>query len=91
MHDSDTIQTILSKLNLKRQLLLSTDNLCKQFQVILLSSADFLLKLTFSKNSFRNTIRVSNNLDPVVDQHSVGSELDPNSLEMLSADDKSHL
>ena len=29
-----------------------------------LSSMDFLLKLTFSKKSFRNTIRVSNSLDP---------------------------
>ena len=52
MHDFDTIHTILSKLNLKWQLLKSTGNLCKLFK-LLLSSADFLLKLTFSKNSFR--------------------------------------
>ena len=30
----------------------------------ILSTADFFLKSTFSKNSFRNTIRVSNSLDP---------------------------
>ena len=29
-----------------------------------LSSADFFQKLTFSKNYFRNTIRVPNSLDP---------------------------
>ena len=29
-------------------------------------------KLTFSKNSFTNTIRVSNSLDPNPDQHSFG-------------------
>ena len=33
------------------------------FHVVLLS-ADFFSKLVFSKNSFRNTIRVSNILDP---------------------------
>ena len=32
--------------------------------MLLLSSADFFSKLTFSKNSFRNTIGVSNDLDP---------------------------
>ena len=31
-------------------------------------------KLTFSKNSFRNTIRVSNGLDPDQDRHSVGPD-----------------
>ena len=30
----------------------------------LLSSAEFFFKLTFSKNSFRNTTKVSNSLDP---------------------------
>ena len=30
----------------------------------MLLSADFFSKLTFSKNSFKNTIRVSNALDP---------------------------
>ena len=30
----------------------------------ILSSADFFSKLTFSKKSFRNIIRVSNSLDP---------------------------
>ena len=50
----------------------------------MLSSADFFSKLTFSKNSFRNTIRVSNGFDP---DHSVGPDLGPNSLQRLSADD----
>ena len=54
--------------------------------MLLLLSADFS-KLAFSKNSFRNTIRVSNGLDP--DQDIVGPDLGPNCLQRLSADDKS--
>ena len=55
-----------------------------------LSSADFSQNLTFSKNSYTNTIRVSNNLDPDQDQHSVGPDLDPNCLQRLTAIDKIH-
>ena len=40
------------------------------FFMHLLSSADFLSELTFSKNSSRNTIRVSNSLDPDKNRHS---------------------
>ena len=39
--------------------------------MVLLSFADFFSKLTFSKNSFRNTIRVSNGFDPDQDRRSV--------------------
>ena len=46
-------------------------------------------KLTFSKNYFGNTIRVSNGLDPDQAQHSVGPGLGSNCLPRLSADDKS--
>ena len=49
----------------------------------------FLTKSTFSKNSFRNTISVSNSLDPDQAQHSVGPDLGPNCLQKLSADDTS--
>ena len=56
--------------------------------MLLLSSADFFSKLTFSQNSFRNTIRVSNGLDPDQDQHGVGPDLSLNSLQRLSPDDK---
>ena len=42
----------------------------------------------FQKNSFRNTIRVSNNLDLDQDRYSVGPDLGPNCLQRLSADDK---
>ena len=45
--------------------------------------------LTFSKKSFTNTIRASNGLDPDHDRRSVGPDLGPNCLQMLSADDKS--
>ena len=45
-------------------------------------------KINFSKNSFRDTIRVSNGLDLDWDWHSVGPDLDPNCLQSLSADDK---
>ena len=37
----------------------------------------------------RNTIRASNSLDPD-QEHFVGSDLGPNCLQRLSADDKSH-
>ena len=43
-------------------------------------------KINFSKSSFKNTIRVSNSLDPDQDQHSVGPDLGPNRLK-LSADE----
>ena len=45
-------------------------------------------KSTFSKNSFRNTLTVSNGLDPDQDQHSVEHDLEPNCLQKLSAEDK---
>ena len=44
-------------------------------------------KSTFSKNSFRNRISVSNSLDPDQARHSVGPDLGPNCLQNLSADD----
>ena len=47
------------------------------------------LKLTFSKNSIWNTIRVVNGLDPDHDQFSASSYLGPNYLQRLSAEDKS--
>ena len=52
--------------------------------MLLLSPADFFLLLTFSKNSFRNTIRVSNSLDPDRDRHSVVPDLGPNYLHIIS-------
>ena len=51
----------------------------------MLSSAEFS-KLTFSKNYFRNIIRVSNSLDPDQDRHPVGPELGPNCLQRLSVE-----
>ena len=53
----------------------------------LLSVISFL-KLTFAKKSFRNTIRVSNSLDPNQARRFVGPDLKPNCLQRLSADDK---
>ena len=47
-------------------------------------------KSTFSKNSFKNTIRVSNGWDSDQDRHFVGPDLGPNYLQRLSANDKSH-
>ena len=41
----------------------------------------------FSINSFRNTIRESNSLDPGHAQHFVGPDLGPNCLQRLSSDD----
>ena len=54
--------------------------------MFLLSSVDFFSKLTFSKNSFRNTIRVANALDPDQDRQT-GPDLGPNRLQRLSAYD----
>ena len=50
---------------------------------------DFFFKLTFSRKSFRNKIRVSNGLDPDKARHFVGPYLGPNCLQRLSADDNS--
>ena len=44
----------------------------------------------FSKDSFRNTIRVSNILDPDQDRHSVGPDLGPNCLQNLSEDNQTN-
>ena len=49
-----------------------------QFFMLLLSSAALSSKLTFSKNSFWNTITVSNRLDPDQKQHYVGPDLGSN-------------
>ena len=49
----------------------------------------FFSILTFSKNSFRNTIRMSNGLDQDQDQCSVHPDLGTNCLLRLSADDES--
>ena len=46
----------------------------------LLSSADFL-KYTFSNDSLRYTISVSNGLDQNQDRHFVGPDLGPNCLQ----------
>ena len=56
-----------------------------------LSSADFFLlqKSPFFIKLFRNTIRVSNSLDPDQARHFVGPDLDPKCLQSLSADDTS--
>ena len=57
--------------------------------MLLLLSADFFFsKLTFSKNSSGNNIRVPNSLGPDQDRHSGGPDLGPNSLQKLTADDK---
>ena len=48
-------------------------------------------KLTFSKNSFRNAIRVSNSLDPDQARHFVWPDLDSSCLQRLQADATSRL
>ena len=55
-----------------------------------LSSADFF-RINFLKNSFRNTIRVSNSLDPDQARLFVGPDLDPSCSKALSADGTSRL
>ena len=53
------------------------------FSCFLCRLLTFFSKLTFSKNRFRNTVRVSNSLDSDQDQHSVGLDLGPNCLQKL--------
>ena len=47
----------------------------------------FFFKIIFFEKYFRNTIRVSNSLDPDQARRSVGPDLGPNCLKRLSADD----
>ena len=42
--------------------------------MLLFSSAYYIQKLIFTKNYFRNIIRVSNSLDTDQDRHSVGPD-----------------
>ena len=51
---------------------------CWVFLILLLSSGDFFSKLTFPKNSFRNTIKDLDSLNPDQDRRSVGPDLGPN-------------
>ena len=53
--------------------------------MLLLLSAAFLSKLTFTKNSFVNPIRVLNSLEPDQDQRYIGPDLVPNCMQRLSA------
>ena len=55
--------------------------------MLLMSSADFFLN--FLKNYFRNTISMSNSLDPDQGQHSVGPDQGSNCLQRLAANDQS--
>ena len=61
------------------------------YRVILQAFCRLLIfsKSTFSKNSFRNTIRVSNSLDPDQARHFVGPDLNRNCSQRLSADGSS--
>ena len=49
----------------------------------------FFSKSTFLKKNFRNTIRVSNSLDPDQARHFVWPDLVPNCLQRLSTEDTS--
>ena len=49
----------------------------------------FFFKIIFLKNYFRNTIRVSNSLDPDQTRLYVGADLGTNCLQRLSVDDSS--
>ena len=55
----------------------------------LLLSADLFKIKFFFNNSFRNTIRVSNSLEPDQARRFFGPDLGPNCLQKVSADDTS--
>ena len=46
----------------------------------------FIFKSLYQKKNFRNTIKVSNSLDPDEARHLFGPDLIPNCLQRLSAD-----
>ena len=61
---------------------------CMLVMLWFLPSTDFFSSnFSFFKNHFRNTIIVSNNLNPAQARHLVGPELDPKCLQRLTADD----
>ena len=56
-----------------------------KLSILYMQSANFFRqKLNFSINSFKNTIKVSNSLDPDQSGHYVGPDLGPNCLQRLS-------
>ena len=55
--------------------------------MLLMSSANFFQNIF--KDSFTNTLRLTNGLDPDQRRRSVCPDLGPNYLEWLSADDRS--
>ena len=59
--------------------------------MLLLSSADFYFKIYFFSFFFRNTIEVSNIIDPDLGRRFVGPNLGSICLQMLSTDDISRL
>ena len=61
---------------------LCTLNILETFVII----CWLLIKINIFKKNFRNTIRVSNGLYPDQNWRSVGIELGPNYLQILSAD-----
>ena len=60
---------------------------CREILHSFLLSADFFQSLLLKKNSFRNTIRVSNRLDSEQARHFVEPDLDQVCFQRLSADD----
>ena len=58
--------------------------------MLLLSSADFFKKLTFSKKFFQEHYKGVKHLDPGQDRQNVGPDLGPNCLQRIPTDDKSH-
>ena len=48
----------------------------------------FFFRMLIFKKSFRNTIRVSNSLDPDQAGHFIGPDVGPNCLQRLSVDDE---
>ena len=61
---------------------------CWVLFILLLSSADFFLKINFFENSFRNPIRMPNSFDHDKDLQNVGPDLGPNCFQRRSVDDK---
>ena len=64
-----------NELNAKFEELVVSCCMMGNFACFLLSSADFFSKSSFLKNSFRNTIRVSNSLNPDQARRNVGPDL----------------
>ena len=85
LQDESKQMNLFSCHRFEDNLLWATSTLCLLGKIHAFLVCWFFSKSTFSKNPFRNTIKVLNSLDSDQVRHFVGSGLDPNCLQRLLA------